>query len=74
MAALLEVPRALKGMPGELVEAVRRAVQNRGVDFMSGIAGMVSSAHTEADIDQTVTAIEDALKAVRDERPDLVPA
>jgi glutamate-1-semialdehyde 2,1-aminomutase len=65
---------ALKGMPQELVFAVRRALQNRGVDLMSGIGGMLSSAHTDADLDQSLGAFEGALKSVRDERPDLVPA
>jgi glutamate-1-semialdehyde 2,1-aminomutase len=64
----------LKGMPSELVYAVRRALQNRGVDLMSGIGGMLSAAHTEADLDRSLEAFEGALKAVRDERPDLVPA
>ena len=64
----------LKGMPQELVFAVRRALQNRGVDLMSGIGGMLSAAHTEADVDRTLEAFKGALKAVRDERPDLVPA
>jgi glutamate-1-semialdehyde 2,1-aminomutase len=64
---------ALKSMPTELIFAVRRALQNRGVDLMSGLGGMLSSAHTEADLDQTLVAFEAALRAVQDERPDLVP-
>jgi glutamate-1-semialdehyde 2,1-aminomutase len=64
---------ALKNMPTELIFAVRRALQNRGVDLMSGLGGMLSSAHTEADLDQTLVAFEAALRAVQDERPDLVP-
>jgi glutamate-1-semialdehyde 2,1-aminomutase len=64
----------LKSMPTELVQAVRRALNNRGVDLMSGIGGMLSAAHTEADVDQTLEAFKGALGAVRDERPDLVPA
>ena len=64
----------LKSMPTELVQAVRRALNNRGVDLMSGTGGMLSAAHTEADVDQTLEAFRGALKAVRDERPDLVPA
>ena len=66
--------QALKSMPTELVQSVRRALQNRGVDLMSGTGGMLSAAHTEADVDQTLEAFRGALKAVRDERPDLVPA
>ena len=64
----------LKSMPAELVQAVRRALQNRGVDLMSGIGGMLSAVHTAADVDRTLVAFEGALAAVRDERPDLVPA
>ena len=64
----------LKGMPQELIYAVRRALQNRGVDLMSGIGGLLSAAHTEADVDQSLEAFEGALRSVRDERPDLVPA
>jgi glutamate-1-semialdehyde 2,1-aminomutase len=64
----------LKGMPQELVFAVRRALQNRGVDLMSGIGGMLSAAHTDADLDRSLEAFRGALKAVCDERPDLVPA
>ncbi|MBI4491529.1 MAG: aminotransferase class III-fold pyridoxal phosphate-dependent enzyme [Chloroflexi bacterium] len=61
----------LKGIPGELVAGVRRALQNRGVDLMSGIGGVLSTAHTAADVEQTIVAFEAALRAVRDERPDL---
>ena len=61
-------------MPRELNDALRRALQNRGVDLMSGTGGMVSAVHTPDDIDQTLVAFEGAPKAVRHERPDLVPA
>jgi glutamate-1-semialdehyde 2,1-aminomutase len=61
----------IKSMPQEVSESLRRALQNRGVDLMSGTGGMVSAVHTEADIDQTLVAFEGALKAVREERPDL---
>jgi glutamate-1-semialdehyde 2,1-aminomutase len=64
----------LKGMPSELVYAFRRAIQNRGVDLMSGIGGMLCSEHTRADIDRSLEAFEGALRSVRDEYPRLVPA
>jgi glutamate-1-semialdehyde 2,1-aminomutase len=60
----------LQKIPQDVVEATRRALQNRGVDLMSATGGMVSAAHTEADIDQTLEAYEGALKAVRDELPE----
>jgi glutamate-1-semialdehyde aminotransferase len=60
-------------MSPELVDAVRRALQNRGVDLMSSIGGVLSVAHTSADIDQAVEIFQGALKAVRDERPELIP-
>jgi glutamate-1-semialdehyde 2,1-aminomutase len=59
----------LQKIPQDVVEATRRALQNRGVDLMSATGGMVSAAHTQADIDQTLDAYEGALKAVRDELP-----
>lgn len=63
----------LKAMPGELVASVRRALQNRGVDLMSAIGGVLSAAHTAGDVEQTIAVFEAALKAARDERPDLFP-
>jgi glutamate-1-semialdehyde 2,1-aminomutase len=63
----------LKGMPTELVDAIRRALQNRGLDLMSGTGGVLSLAHTSADVEQGVGIFEAALKAVRDERPELFP-
>jgi glutamate-1-semialdehyde 2,1-aminomutase len=63
----------IKGMSPELVDAVRRALQNRGADLMSSIGGVLSVAHTSADIDQAVAIFQGALKAVRDERPELMP-
>jgi glutamate-1-semialdehyde 2,1-aminomutase len=64
----------LKGMSRDLVFAVRCALHNRGVDLMSGIGGVLSSAHTAGDVEQTIAAFEGALKAVRDEQPNLFPS
>jgi glutamate-1-semialdehyde 2,1-aminomutase len=63
----------IKGMSSELVDAARRALQTRGVDLMSGIGGVLSGAHSSADVERTIIAFHGALTAVRDERPDLVP-
>jgi glutamate-1-semialdehyde 2,1-aminomutase len=63
----------LRGMPTELVEGLRIALQTRGVDLMSGTGGVLSSAHTSADIEQTIAAFEGALEAIAVEFRDLVP-
>lgn len=48
----------------QLQYAFRCALAVGGVDWM-GWGGMTSAAHTEADIDQTVTAFADAIKLLR---------
>ena len=40
---------------------------------MSGIGGMVSAVHTQADIEATLVAFKGALEAVVGEYPDLIP-
>ena len=47
--------------------AMKREMQNRGVDFMGRDAFLVSSTHREADIDQTVEAFQETIAAVRAE-------
>ena len=49
------------------VTAFKRGLLNRGVDIMGRDAFLVSATHTEADIDQTLQAVEDSLTAVREE-------
>jgi glutamate-1-semialdehyde 2,1-aminomutase len=49
------------------VTALKRGLQNRGVDIMGRDAFLVSATHTEQEIDQTLGAFEDALAAVRAE-------
>jgi len=49
------------------VTGLKRGLQNRGVDIMGRDAFLVSSTHTESEIDQTLAAFESTLAAVRDE-------
>tara|TARA_B100001765_G_scaffold10877_1_gene6331 strand:- start:273 stop:1478 length:1206 start_codon:yes stop_codon:yes gene_type:complete len=47
------------------VTAMKRGLQNRGVDIMSRETFLVSGTHTDQDIDQTLNAFEDTMAAVR---------
>ncbi|MBM3941751.1 MAG: aminotransferase class III-fold pyridoxal phosphate-dependent enzyme [SAR202 cluster bacterium] len=49
------------------VTALKRGLQNQGVDIMGREAFLVSATHTEREIDQTLAAFEAALAAVRAE-------
>ena len=49
------------------VTALKRSMQNHGVDIMGRDAFLVSSAHTEAEIDKTLAVVEQSLAEVRDE-------
>ncbi|MCC6236903.1 MAG: aspartate aminotransferase family protein [Dehalococcoidia bacterium] len=55
-----------RGVLPELERPLKRALLNHGVDFM-GTGGMVSSAHTDADIDQTVEAFRSTALDLRAE-------
>jgi len=46
--------------------ALRRGMLNEGIDLMAG-GMMVSSAHTDADVDRTVEAFRRTLRAMKDE-------
>src|SRR5262249_59355230 len=48
-----------------LVSAFRQALLLSGADFMAGMAGMASSAHTEAHVEPTVAAGGAALRPLR---------
>jgi glutamate-1-semialdehyde 2,1-aminomutase len=50
-----------KGGDGRILGALRLALVNRGIDLMRGRSGFLSLAHTQADIDATVAAFEQAL-------------
>ena len=49
------------------VTALKRGLQNNGVDIMGRDAFLVSATHTEGDIDQTLDAFESTLAAVRED-------
>ena len=51
------------------VTAMKRGLQNRGVDIMSRETFLVSGTHTDHEIDQTLNAFEDTMAAVRADGP-----
>ncbi len=54
-------PVVLKGMPGDLVMAVQAELRQRGIEVMSGLGGLTSAAHTEADVAETLAAFDAAM-------------
>ncbi len=67
----LSVPwKELKAAPVKLVDRLRIALLNNGVDISGWPGGLASAVHTTADIDLTLTAFETALSELRNE-PDL---
>lgn len=59
--------RRLKGMPGDLVSGYQRHLRHRGVDVMSSTGGVLSSAHTDADLEWATAAFEDSILALSHE-------
>jgi glutamate-1-semialdehyde aminotransferase len=49
------------------VTALKRSMQNNGVDIMGRDSFLVSATHSEADIDLTLAAVEKSLGEVRAE-------
>ena len=49
------------------VTALKRSMQNNGIDIMGRDSFLVSSTHTEAEIDKTLAAVEKSLAEVRAE-------
>lgn len=60
-------PLRLKGMPGDLIGEYQRLLRAHGVDVMSSTGGVVSAAHTEADIDEATEAFEKTVLALREQ-------
>ncbi len=56
----------LKGMPGEVIEEYQRHLRFYGVDNMSSTGGVLSSAHTDQDIEEATMAFEKTVVALRD--------
>lgn len=59
-------PRRLKGMPAELVAEYQRQLRFRGVDVMSSTGGVLSAAHTDADLEHAAQAFEATVKVLRE--------
>jgi glutamate-1-semialdehyde 2,1-aminomutase len=57
----------LKNVPSDVQNGFRQALQVRGVDLMSRCSGVLSGVHTAADIDQSLEAFDDAVKAMMQE-------
>lgn len=52
----------LKGIPPKTVNALQRALRQRGVDLLSYTGGVTSSAHSEKDIEVTLAAFDEAIE------------
>ncbi len=58
----------LKSIPGRVVSAFQRNLQVRGVDVLSYTGGVTSSAHTAADVEQTLTAFQQTMQTLLGEQ------
>ena len=61
-------PQKLKGMSGALINSYQRHLRHRGVDNMSSTGGMLSTAHTQRDLDETTEALEKTVLALVEEQ------
>ncbi len=61
-------PRKLKGMPGELISSYQRHLRHNGVDNMSSTGGVVSSAHSDRDLEEATDAFEKTVLALAAEK------
>ena len=61
-------PAKLKGMPGELIDSYQRHLRHNGVDNMSSTGGVVSSAHTDLDLEEATSAFEKTVLALAAEK------
>src|SRR5262249_34360970 len=52
------------GLPGPIKAALQGELLRGGVDLMSGQHGIISTAHTQADHDQTVQAFYEAARVL----------
>jgi glutamate-1-semialdehyde 2,1-aminomutase len=58
---------ALKGRNEEMLGKLRIAMLNHGVDLKGWRGGIVSAAHTQADVDLTLEAWRKSLRALKEE-------
>jgi glutamate-1-semialdehyde 2,1-aminomutase len=61
-------PLRLKSLPGMLTNEYQRLLRENGVDVMSSTGGVISAAHSEADIDEATEAFEKTVATLRDQR------
>jgi len=61
-------PAQIRGTAKEVVYGLRDELNARGVDLMSAMSGVTSSAHSQADIDETLEAIDAALAVLQARR------
>ncbi len=54
----------LKGIPGNVITAFQKNFQNRGVEVLSFMAGVTSSAHSEQDIGETLNVFQDTIRTM----------
>jgi glutamate-1-semialdehyde 2,1-aminomutase len=52
----------IRSVPKETVVAYQQGLRKRGVDFMSYLGGVTSSAHSEADVGPTLEAFEGTIR------------
>jgi glutamate-1-semialdehyde aminotransferase len=55
-----------QGNKPELKTALQSGMLRRGIDLLAGRSGMISTAHTEVDLSQTVSAFRDTLEEMRE--------
>lgn len=60
-------PQKLKGMSGALISSYQRHLRFHGVDNMSSTGGLLSSVHTQKDIDEATAAFEKTVLALLEE-------
>jgi glutamate-1-semialdehyde 2,1-aminomutase len=58
----------LKSIPGRVITAFQKNLQIRGIDLLSYNGGVTSSAHSEADIKQSLGAFRETMRILVEER------
>ena len=60
-------PDKLKGMPGNLIDAYQRQIRHHGLDNMSSTGGVVSSEHTDEDLEEAAAAFDRSISGLLDQ-------
>ncbi len=56
----------IRGAKPELVKALKNQLNSRGIDLMSAMSAVTSSAHSDLDVDETLQAFEQTLAALKE--------